>query len=264
MTKTVMHKIRDNNKLRADLRALAAAGSTVDHSVADTSEENTEVEICQVDGVCESMVFELRNGRTGYILDLDFTNQSSKTIYSCEIELRMGWEDASFAWLPDPQETGRTDTYFVRKGGGRRRVEVASECYCFPGGEQLEYPRELVLNHVLLNGYGLQPGSPLTGWLLATGGPMPKDLRHGLGLEPTIALIASNHQEYTAQIRLWTERLETEQKPEARMPDLYRNPLGFSLDSTVVVRNEGCATHIAKPLSQGRDRDDRILNLRHL
>ena len=34
---------------------------------------------------------------------------------------------------------------------------------------------------------------------------MPHDLRHGQWLKPTLALIASDHREYTAQIQLWTD-----------------------------------------------------------
>ncbi len=46
-------------------------------------------------------------------------------------------------------------------------------------GAQLEYPRDMVLNHVLLNRGILGPGHPLDGLLLARGGPMPVELRHG-------------------------------------------------------------------------------------
>jgi hypothetical protein len=141
-----MRKTQDSARRAADLLALAAAGSTVDCSAARTPEQNAEIEICQVGGVHESTVFEFPDGRTGYILDLEITNQTSKTIYCSETELRMQWEDTLFCWLPDPKETGRTHSYRVRKNGRRERVDVASESYCFSGGTQVEYPRELVLN----------------------------------------------------------------------------------------------------------------------
>lgn len=214
-----MSKTQDNSRFGADLCELAAAGSTVDCSVA-IPEENAKVEICQVGGVHESTVFELPDGRTGYILDLEITNQTTKTIYCSDTELRTQWEDASFDWLPDPEDTGRTVSYFVKKNGRRERVDIVSECYCFSGSEQLEYPRELVLNHVLLKGCALQPGYPLKGLLLAIGGPMPRGLRHGQWLEPTLALIASDHREYTAEIQLWTQRLELDKRKATRMPNL--------------------------------------------
>lgn len=45
---------------------------------------------------------------------------------------------------------------------------------------------------------------------------MPHDLRHGQWLEPTLALIASNHREYTAQIQLWTAWRSTKKGPQER------------------------------------------------
>ena len=256
-----MRKNRNSTRLGADLCDLAAAGSMVDCSVAPTLEENAEVEIRLVGGVHESMVFELPDGRSGYILDLEIINQTSKTIYCLpETELRMPWEDALFDWLPDPKETGRTFSYFRRQRNGRsERVEATYESYCFPGGAQLEYTRDLVLNHILLKGCTLRPGCPLTGLLLATGGPMPHDLRHGQWLEPTLALIASNHREYTAQIQLWTERLEVDQKMATRTPNLYQGPVGLEVGSPVVVGNQDGVAHTEKPRSL--DTDGRPANL---
>ena len=47
---------------------------------------------------------------------------------------------------------------------------------------------------------------------------MPYDLRHGQWLKPTLALIASHHREYTAQLQLWTERLEVNRKGPQECP----------------------------------------------
>ena len=250
-----MRKTQDSVRLGARLRDLAAAGSTLDCSVATTLEENAEVEIRLVGGVHESMVFELPDGRSGYILDLEIINQTSKTIYCLpETELRMPWEDALFDWLPDPKDTGRTFSYFRRQRNGRsERVEATYESYCFPGGAQLEYTRDLVLNHILLKGCALRPRCPLNGLLLATGGPMPRDLRHGQWLKPTLALIASDHREYMAQIRLWTERLEVDHKRATRTPNLYRDPLGFEVGFPVGVGNQHGTAHTEESRSLDTD-----------
>src|SRR5258705_13558033 len=103
-----MRKTKDRVRLGSRLRDLAAAGSTVDCSLAIVPEENVEIEIHLVGGVHESMVFELPDRRTGYIMDLEITNQTSKIIYCSETELRMPWEDGCFDWLPDPKATERT------------------------------------------------------------------------------------------------------------------------------------------------------------
>ena len=187
-------------------------------------------------------------------MDLEITNQTSKTIYCSETELRMPWEDGFFDWLPDPKETGRTFSYFRRQRNGRsERVEATYESYCFPGGAQLEYTRDLVLNHILLKGCALRPRCPLNGLLLATGGSMPHDLRHGQWLKPTLALIASDHREYTAQIELWTDRLEVDQQRAVRTPNLYRDPPGFEVVNPVVVGNQRGAADTEKPRSLDTD-----------
>jgi hypothetical protein len=232
-----MRDTQENGKLGADLRELAAAGSIVDCSVAETPEESAQLEINQVGGVHESMVFELPHGRAGYILDLEIINKAAKAIYVSEIELRMQWEDRLFEWLADPKETGRTVSYLVKKKVHRERVVVASGEYCF-SGSVVEYPRDLVLNHTLLEGCSLAPGYPLTGLLLATGGPMPHDLRHGQWLEPTLALTASDHREYTGQIRLWADRLEVDQERATRTSGLYQDQIGSEAGSPLAACNQ--------------------------
>jgi hypothetical protein len=87
---------------------------------------------------------------------------------------------------------------------------------------------------------------------------MPHDLRHGQWLKPTLALIASDHREHTAQIQLWTERLEVEQERVTRTPNLYRDPLGFEVGSPVVVGNQHGAVHTEKPRSLDTDGDGRV------
>jgi hypothetical protein len=87
---------------------------------------------------------------------------------------------------------------------------------------------------------------------------MPHDLRHGQWVKPTLALIASNHCEYSAQIQLWTERLEVDQKRATKMRSLYRDPLGFEVGSPVVVGNQHGAAHTEKPRSLDTDVDGRI------
>jgi hypothetical protein len=238
-----MNKTRKRLRFEARLRDLAAAGSPVDCSVATISGEATDVEICQCGGVYESMVFELPDGRAGYIFDLAITNQTAKTIYCSETELRTPWEDDVFDWLPDPKEIRRTVTYLVKKNGRRKYVESTSDSYRFSGGAQLEYPRDLVLNHILVKGCALQPRRPLKGLLLAIGGPMPHDVRHGQWLKPTLALITSDHREYTAELQLWADRLEVDKKKATKTLNLHRDPLGFEVSSPVVVGNEHGPAH---------------------
>ena len=63
---------------------------------------------------------------------------------------------------------------------------------------------------------------------------MPHDLRHGQWLKPTLALIASDHREYTAQIQLWTDRLE------GRPTKGHTNTQSLSRPTWIRGRQSGC------------------------
>ncbi|MGH9504095.1 MAG: hypothetical protein ACRD20_14685 [Terriglobales bacterium] len=109
-----MQNILNRTQLAESLRELAEAGSPVDLSVAESS----DVEINQIG---EAMLFDLPHGGTGYLLDLEFINQTSKTIYGSQPgPLRMPWEDPLFEWLPDPRENHRRFRYLRKKDNGRR------------------------------------------------------------------------------------------------------------------------------------------------
>ena len=220
-------QIPRHTTLAESLRKLAEAGCPVDLSVADMEDHNADLEINQVGGVHESMLFELPNGGSGYILDLEIINQTSKTIYCSGIpEIRTPWEDSLFNWLPDPRETPRRGSYDrIKRNGRRERVDTVSDCYFFPGGAQLEYPRAVVLNH-RLERVVLAPGRPLYGLLLATGNRMPPELRHGQRLELTFSITSSRHVEYTAKVQLWIDRLQAKTKP-ARTHNLRGEPVGI-------------------------------------
>jgi hypothetical protein len=184
-----MQKTLSRSRLAVSLRALAGSGSPVDISVADTEDEHADVEIEQVGGVHETMVFDLEDGRAGYILDLLITNQMPRPFHCRDIEPRMSWPDSEFEWLQDPKETERDP-----------------HNYRFPGRAALELPRDLVLNHILLGGGILKPGCPKQGCLLGIGSPMPANLRHGAWVEMTLTIVAYDHAEYPATITLWVDR----------------------------------------------------------
>lgn len=191
------------------LRELANLGSPVDVSVADIENESAHIETEQVGGVYDSRIFELPHGLTGYMVYVVVTNQTSRTIYCRDVELRVFWEDSLFQWLPDPRKT------------------QCSEAYRFPGTGSPEFPRNQVINHVLLENGALTPRRPWEGWLLATGRPMPDTLRDTQGLDATLAILPSNHAEYTATIRLWTERLAVKPRcSTSGTSNLLEGPLG--------------------------------------
>jgi hypothetical protein len=185
----MMAENKQKTNLSLLLRKLNQLGSPVDLVLAEDEAEETKVEIAQAGSVYGSIVFELRDGRAGYVFDLDIVNRTSRPIYCLEIEFRTPWRDPNFEWLSDPQERHRNVHH-----------------YSFPGDGAPEFPRDQVLNQVLLSESAiLQPRVPYQGWLLATGGLMPKHLRNGEQVEATLAIVASDRTEYSERIVLFAE-----------------------------------------------------------
>ena len=84
-------------ELRLALEELAAFGSPVDLSVV---QEDLSLNIQQVGGVSDSIIFDLPHHRAGYILDMEFLNLRSTTIYLRNIELQLPWADSWFSGCP--------------------------------------------------------------------------------------------------------------------------------------------------------------------
>jgi hypothetical protein len=183
---------RDNHSLL--LREMAAMGVPLDRSV-----DGIDVEIEQVGGVTDSIVFDLDDGRCGWMIDLLITNQTSRSIWVRDVALRPRWPNPDFERLPDPKEVGGEPYY-----------------YRFPGKGAFEMPRELVINHVLLHRGILKPGRPVEGWLLGIGNPKPATLPLGAHIEVELAIIAYDHSEYKEKIALWVEPVMTRQQKSSR------------------------------------------------
>lgn len=188
-----MHKANSSHTV-AWLREFDAAGIPVDLSVAELN-----VEIEQVGGGWDNLLFDLPDGRAGCIIDLLIINQTSRLIRIRNIELRPPWPNSDFEWLPDPKEAG-PDRFN----------------YNFPGKGAPTFPREQVINHALLGRRILKPGCPLEGWLLGIGNHKPEKLLLGAPLELALAIIGDNHNEYAETITLLIDpdwkRPESERK----------------------------------------------------
>jgi hypothetical protein len=198
----LMNKIAEQARLKESLEELARFGCPVDLSVADAEPENEKVEIDQAGWFYGSRLFELPDGRVAFMADIAVTNLTSRTIHIIDVELRPSWDGSNFQWLTPVKVTFQTRTK-------RRRWRSHShicDLYQFPG-TKLEFGYEQVLNHRLLERRKLVSQHPLEGWLLAIGGRIPAELRHGQGQDMTLTLIGADHAEYSATIQLCTERL---------------------------------------------------------
>jgi hypothetical protein len=194
------------------LREMAAMGVPLDRSV-----DGIDVEIEQVGGVTDSMVFDLDDGRCGWMINLLITNQTSRLIRVRDVAPRPSWPNPDFECLPDSKEVGGAPYY-----------------YRFPGKGAFELPREQVINHVLLHRGILKPGLPVEGWLLGIGNPKPATLLLGAPIEVELAIIAYDHSEYKERITLWVDPVMTRQQKSSRRistEDLYASERAQNLGS---------------------------------
>jgi len=202
-----MSKAKGNNAdLRASLQELAQLGSPVDLSVADEVRENQqlenqELEIEQIGGVHESHIFQLKDGRAAFLAYVRITNQTTKAIYPVEMEMQPFWQDPTIDWLEPRRIPVRC----------RKKPDYSYECYRFPDGTELSFHE--VLNHVIFGRRKLMPKQPVEGWLLATGGRMPSDLKHGQMPDVVLTITGSDHTEYRTTITFWVDRVVPQPKP---------------------------------------------------
>lgn len=189
-------------ELRRTLEELKRLGSPVDLSIATKPVEEEKVEILQVGGIHDSLVFELPDGRIACLADISITNQSSRPIFGIDVQLRTSWCDSRWDWLQPrainiPRHSKRGSSYLI---------------YQFPGEDGLQWEYDQVINHFLFERRSLPSRRPLEGLLLGIGGLMPADLRHGKWLKLTLSIIECDHTEHSTTIELWTDRLDDRPK----------------------------------------------------
>jgi len=200
-----MSKDRGVANLRASLQELARLGSPVDLSVADVGRanqtENQDLEIEQIGGVHESHIYQLKDGRAAFVAQVRIANQTNKPIYPLEMEMQLFWQDPTVDWL-EPRRI---------KVNGRKKPNYSYQCYRFPDG--LQFSAAEVVNHVIFGHRMLIPNKPIEGLLLATGGRMPADLKHGQTLDVALTITDSAYTEHRATIDFWVNRVVYQPKP---------------------------------------------------
>jgi hypothetical protein len=232
-------------RLEDSLRELAKSGSPVDMAVVAEESAGERLEIEQFGNPEDNRIFELEDGRTGYMLTVCVTNQTSKSMYIDDVELRLPWEERLFEWLL-PHTANFKD---------RKKNKTSSyEQYKFPGKNGLELPAEDVINHVLTQGTRLLARRPARGWLLATGGPMPNDLLQGAQINSTLVITTSDHVKHGNQILLWIERLQTRPTRPERTSSLFERPVV----AEHVTENQHSIPFPENPVSNDREKGARV------
>jgi hypothetical protein len=198
--------------LAESLRELQELGCPVDVSVATAQSPYSYVAIQQSGCIHDSKVFELEDGRTGWMVDLEICNLTSRSVYIVQVDLRFPWEDDSIEWLIP---------HTIKAKNRGDKAASSYEVYRFPGKYGLELPAEDVINNRLLEKKILPARHPISGWLLATGGLMPRNLLNGGWVESRLVLTVSDHTQFCQPIRLWSERLERKRRSTPRTHDVF-------------------------------------------
>lgn len=212
-----MNKISSNARLKASLEEFAQFGCPVDLSVAVTELENEKVEIEQVGGLLESHIFPLQNKRTGYIVDIAVTNQTSRSIDVIDVKLKTPWDNRLFDWVR-PFRVPVTPLQVKLQGRAKRENPLVYDLADEPG---LRFAYDEVINHHLLETRKLPAKRRLEGLLLGIGDFMPDNLGQGELLEMSLTITGADHAEYATTIHLWTERRKARPMPVKKRTSIF-------------------------------------------
>jgi len=225
---------------RAMLEALERSGSPVDVSGPTEEVELPKVEIEQIGGINESMLFELEDGRIACMLQVAVTNREAQAIKVHAVELRTPFSDIQWEWL--------TPLRIKFRRRGKRDGEYLE--YRFPGKCGWKFEHARVINKFLLECRRLEGHSYIEGFLLGTGGPMPAELHRGQSVDSTLAISVADRKEYATPVHLWIDRLEERAKIATPLKSLFEKA-GEENTATlgVVARRRVSRSGLDRPLS---------------
>jgi hypothetical protein len=192
------------------LRWLAERGCPV-----NVLREESPIRIDQQSGDDVTLLFNLSDGRTGCILDLAIVNEGPGARCVRDLDFKMPWSDFEFQLLEDPRETT-----------GRR----SNVLYRFPG-DSLEYPRHMVLNHLLLPDGILEPHLPKRGLLLGVGNPLSPHIPHGARFTGILTLFIEGGNPSASDIELWVDRSMNPPRSVKKRPAGYDGLYGDQIRS---------------------------------
>ena len=172
------------------------------------------VRIDQAVGDDITIVLDLSDGRAGYILDLEITNEGPGPRFVRGVELQMEWSDTGFELLPDPTETNAG----------------SMNLYRFPGCS-IEYPPHMVLNHALIPNGILHPNHPKRGLLLGVGSPMSREIRHGALFTGELTLFFESGTSHTYDLQIRADRLSKPRYPIKKSLAAYDGLYGDKIRS---------------------------------
>ena len=148
--------------------------------------------IQQLPNVGVSTVFDLQDGRSGYVMDMQITNEAKSQIRSSDVQITPPWGLSRLSLLPDPSTFKR-----------------GYEMYDFPDGS-LGFDRSVVVNGFLSGKCKLNPGSEISGLLLGIDeNPIPNDLPEFGRTVVEFAIFDNRGNKFESQFKLCVDRSAT-------------------------------------------------------
>lgn len=146
------------------------------------------LQVRQTGGVIESSVFDWGNG-TGVKIYIVITSKVAGLAVS-HIELELPWKQTYFYWLEDPKV-----------------IDGRSQCYRFAGDTNLEFGRDLVINHRLEVTRPFSAGESAKGFLLGFGfDSIPDEFSHGTMIPAFVIFYDQLGRNFRAPVELWADR----------------------------------------------------------
>ena len=144
----------------------------------------------QVGAETESRAFDLKDGRTGYIVPIRITiTQSVFTI--ADIALELPWADHGLSLIDDPLTSGARYNY-----------------YWFPCTD-LAFERGAVINHCVDVQRLLRRGRTFDGLLLWVGSePIPEAFVHGVCFPASVVVFDQYDDPHRCEVIFWADRSE--------------------------------------------------------
>ncbi len=157
----------------------------------DRDDENTGLLMRQIGAVTESGAFDLKDGRTGYMVHMSIT--ITQGVFAIAgIALELPWTDCGISLIDDPRESG-----------------ARYNRYWFPGNDTLAFERRAVINHFVNVRRLRRRGTTIEGLLLLVGSePIPDAFAHGASFPASIVVVDQYDNSYKCEITLWADRSE--------------------------------------------------------
>ncbi len=160
----------------------------------------------KIPGMNFSSIFDLKQGGTGFAIELTLRNEAPRPINIVGYQIKTPWGSPPLALIPAPKKSSERYPH-----------------YCFPEPGPY-YEGDWVINRYFARRKSqLQPGEPIEGVLVASSEePIPQDIPHLARIIVTLIVFDSRQNAYSSQFQLPVNRREliARRKPSPAMASL--------------------------------------------